>query len=165
MSDQSPQAGTPKPFDLERVMRKFIAGIRHSDVLGIEFVEASPGVVCLRLPYKEALVGNPYTGVLHGGTMTSLLDQACGMSVIAAIAPEIDLAPTLDLRIDYMRAATPGVDVYARAEVFRVTKSVVFSRGIAYQESLDNPVAHCTATFMRMGLKNINWKKRSEGQA
>lgn len=161
MNDDT-QPTQPKPFDLQRVMRKFIAGIRHSDVLGIEFVATSPGTITLALPYKPDLVGNPATGVIHGGVITSLLDQACGMSVIAAIAPELDLAPTLDLRIDYMRPAIPGETIMAFAEVYRVTRSVVFSRGVAYQASRDQPVAHCTANFMRMGLKNINWKQRKD---
>ncbi len=140
-----------------------MSGIRHSDLLGLEFVGTEEKNVILRLPHKPDLVGNPVTGVLHGGAITSLLDQACGMAAIAAIAPEVDLAPTLDLRIDYMRPAAAGRDVLGFAEVYRVTKSVIFSRGIAYQESREKPIALCTATFVRMGLKNIQWKKTEIG--
>jgi len=36
---------------------------------------------------------------------------------------------TLDLRIDYMRAATPGRDLLARCKVTRRTRTIVFVSG------------------------------------
>ena len=39
----------------------------------------------MRLPYSAQLVGNPDTGVVHGGVITALLDQACGMAVGSAL--------------------------------------------------------------------------------
>jgi hypothetical protein len=55
---------------------------------------------------------------------------------------------TLDLRIDYMRPATPRQPVFARAECFRKTHSIAFVRGSAYHESPDDPIATTIATFV-----------------
>lgn len=168
MTDQAPPETPAQPaFDYHRMVSKFMKSIRHGQTLGMELVDAKKEGVTIKLPYKEELVGNPYTGVIHGGAITALLDQACGMAVAAAIAPELDITPTIDLRIDYMRPAEAHRDVLAHTHVYRVTKSVVFARGIAYQDSMDKPIAHCVATFIRMGMKEgyLTARKKKEGEA
>jgi acyl-coenzyme A thioesterase PaaI-like protein len=55
---------------------------------------------------------------------------------------------TLDLRVDYMRAATPGKRIFGRGECYAVTRSVGFVRGVAHDGDPADPVAHVTATFM-----------------
>ena len=59
------------------------------------------------MPYDAKLVGNPETGVLHGGAITALLDGASGAAVFAALVDIVPIA-TLDLRIDYLRPAESG---------------------------------------------------------
>lgn len=168
MTDHAtPETPANPPFDIHRMVSKFMKSIKHGQVLGLELVDASKDGITIKLPYNTELVGNPYTGVIHGGAITALLDQACGMAVAAAIAPEMDITPTIDLRIDYMRPAEPHRDVIAHTHVYRVTKSVVFARGVAYQDSIDKPIAHCVATFIRMGMKAgyLGGKKKAEGAA
>lgn len=148
---------------IERFMRKFMAGIKHSNLLGLDLFEVTDNGIIMRLPYSEKIIGNPETGVIHGGAITSLMDQTCGMAAVRSLVPEFDIAPTIDLRIDYMRAAEPGRDVFALAETFRVTRSVIFTRGIAYQDSADKPIANGVATFMRMGLGQSIVGDRNKG--
>jgi len=138
-------------MDASRVelLKQFIPELKHCKLLGITVEELGKGFITLKLPYSANIIGNPETGVIHGGALTTLMDTACGFSAISALT-EAAIAPTLDLRIDYMRAAEPGKPVFGHAEVYRTTRNVLFSRGVAYQESLDKPVAHCAATFMRI---------------
>ena len=131
------------------ILKKFIPELKHCKLLGITVEELGRGFITLRLPYSANIIGNPETGVIHGGALTTLMDTACGFSAVSSLS-EAAIAPTLDLRIDYMRAAEPGKPVLGHAEVYRTTRNVLFSRGIAYQESIDKPVAHCAATFMRI---------------
>ena len=159
MSDDNKSA---QPLDLGRVLNKFLHGVRHSMVLGMELVEYTDNGLVLRLPYSEKIIGNPETGVIHGGAITTLMDQACGLAVAIALAPEFDVTPTIDLRIDYMRPAEPGKDVFAFVEAYRKTRQVVFTRGIAYQDDRERPVAHCVANFTRMGLNKQPWTARKE---
>lgn len=123
--------------------------IRHCSVLGLKAVEAAPGRLTLELPYSPAIIGNPETGVIHGGALTTLMDSACGFALHTSLEKS-EICPTLDLRIDYVTAAEPNRSVFGAAEVYRVTRHVIFVRGVAYQSTPSEPVAHCVATFMRL---------------
>ncbi len=84
----------------------------------------------LVLPYAPHIVGDPQTGVIHGGAITSLMDTACGMATLCVL-PEFEVCPTLDLRIDYMHPAEPHKPVFGFAQCYRVTTDVIFTRGFA----------------------------------
>ncbi|MEM8593274.1 MAG: PaaI family thioesterase [Pseudomonadota bacterium] len=134
---------------------ELVSGLAHNKLLNISVVDFDVGKLTLSLPYSSDIVGNPDTGVIHGGALTTLLDNACGFAAISSVAHiSSGVCPTLDLRIDYMQAATPDKAVIGSAETYRVTNNVIFVRGIAYHEGeQDTPIAHCTATFMRMKPK------------
>jgi len=126
-------------------------GTAFLNALGAGVAEAVPGRSVIRLPYAPHIVGNPDNGVVHGGAITALLDQACGMAVGSALAQEAGVMrsiATLDLRIDYLKAARPGADITVVGECVKITRQIVFARGRAFQESADEPVALATATFM-----------------
>ncbi|AJO77356.1 MULTISPECIES: PaaI family thioesterase [Pseudomonas] len=133
----------------ERATR-FLSALRHCQVLGMSVHSASGEGITLMLPYSPQIVGNPQTGVIHGGALTSLMDSACGMATLCVL-PEFEVCPTLDLRIDYMHPAQPGASVYGFAQCYRVTTDVIFTRGYAYQDDPEQPIAHVVGTFMRMG--------------
>ncbi|HXC55952.1 MAG TPA: PaaI family thioesterase [Rhizomicrobium sp.] len=142
--------------DLLQTLMKSQGGAAYTRALGAEIVEAAPGRCLMRLPYSRDIVGNPDTGVVHGGVITGLLDHACGMAVGSGLATVI-LAPearivtsyaTLDLRIDYMAAAKPGADIFVAGECVKITRQIVFARGLAYQASADDPIATATGTFI-----------------
>lgn len=121
--------------------------VPHNRALGLEPVELTDGSARMRLPYSPALVGNPETGVLHGGAITSLMDACCGGAVFMKLETPVPIA-TLDLRIDYLRPAEAGRDVLAHATCYRLTRNVAFVRGVAYHDSEDDPVAAAAGAFM-----------------
>ncbi|HEX8234304.1 MAG TPA: PaaI family thioesterase [Caulobacteraceae bacterium] len=114
--------------------------------LGLHVVELQPRVL-LKVPYREDLIGEPDTGVLAGGVITTLLDTTCGWAVALELEEMTSIA-TLDLRIDYMRAATPGKDVFATAECYKITRSIAFVRAHAYDADPQDPVAAAQGTFI-----------------
>ena len=138
-------------FDRDRVLPLIDQGFRqmvpHNAELRLEVVDIGPGVAVLKLPWDERLIGNPETRVLHGGAVTTLLDACCGASVFLKLQMPTPIA-TLDLRIDYLKPATPDLPVIARAECYRLTYSVAFVRAVAYHETVDDPIASAAATFM-----------------
>lgn len=135
--------------------QKFMDAIPYIKALGGQLVDFSNDHVTVKLPYNEELVGDPDTGILAGGAISALLDNVCGSAIIARTMEAKGFA-TLDLRIDYMKPAKPGEDVYARAECYKLTRKIAFVRGIAYQDSEDNPIANAAATFMFTGKGVIN---------
>ncbi|HYW02751.1 MAG TPA: PaaI family thioesterase [Gammaproteobacteria bacterium] len=132
----------------ETLKYRFLNAIPHNDTLGITFVDAEPGSATLRLPYRDALVGNPDNGVIHGGVITSLIDSVSGLAVFCSL-PDFETIATLDLRIDYMKPARPGRDLFARADCYKRTRQIAFVRALAYQDSPENPVASSVSSFMR----------------
>jgi uncharacterized protein (TIGR00369 family) len=115
--------------------------------LGLELTGLEGNKVSGRVPYKPELVGDPETGVIAGGVITTVLDQLSGMATVLAMKDPAMVA-TIDIRIDYMRAATPGRDVLAEAHCYKIGRNVAFVRAIAFEDTIDNPIAHATSTFM-----------------
>ena len=104
----------------------------------------------MSLDFDDRLVGNPQTRVVHSGVITALLDTLCGLVVMTKLPEGTPLA-TLDLRIDYLRPATPGKSIHATAECYKVTANVAFVRGAAFNAGPEDTIAHCTGTFMLGG--------------
>ncbi len=145
---------------LLRFMQQVQGGAAFFQALGAQVVAAAPGKSTMRLPYAPHLVGNPDTGVVHGGVITGLLDHACGMAVGSALGAaegasdgQMRGIATLDLRIDYMKAAKPGVDIFVIGECVKITRQIVFARGRAYQESEDNVIASANGAFILTELR------------
>lgn len=154
MGDRSLRGMTDTPDDIQQRFMMAQGGSPYFAALGATVVAAEPGKSTMCLPYSDKLVGNPDTGVVHGGVITGMLDHACGMAVgsklgVGAANPgSLRGIATLDLRIDYMKAAKPKVDIIVVGECVKVTRQIVFARARAYQESEDNLIASATAAFI-----------------
>ncbi len=126
----------------------------HGQAIGLTLKGVEEGRLIIRVPYADHLVGDPDTGVIHGGVITAALDNASGWSVRIKEDWEEGMSmATLDLRIDYMKPATPGEDLLISAECFKKTKNIAFVRAVAFQDDIDDPVATSTASFM-LGTPN-----------
>ena len=154
---------TPTPkFSRLQACQKFVENIRHSRELGIEVLDAEADFVVARLPWQEKLVGNPETGVIHGGAVFAFLDQVGGLANACRLYPDFELTPTIDFRVDHLHAPEAGSSVLARAECYRLSQHVAFVRLEAWQEGAqDNPVAMALATYMRMKIPTSQGAARS----
>ena len=132
--------------DKTQLARQFIEVIPHAGELGMVLESIGDGMAEISMPYDVKLIGDPATGVIHGGAVSALMDTCCGAAVMCH--PE---APggtaTIDLRIEYMRAATPGQTIMTKATCHHISRNVAFVRAVAMDDDRDNPVATATAAF------------------
>jgi len=134
------------PVDPAKIARQFIEAIPFSKALSMSLDEIGDGRAVISMPYNAELVGDPATGVIHGGAVSALMDTCGGAAVMSH--PDMPIATaTIDLRIDYMRAATPGQRIRTEASCYHVTRSVAFVRATAWDEDAARPVASATGAF------------------
>jgi uncharacterized protein (TIGR00369 family) len=125
------------PFPIAQA-QSFIEALPHARALGMRIERCGADGVEMSMAWDARFVGDPETGVIHGGAVSALMDTAAGtMAMFSRDPPAI--TATLGLRIDYMRSATPGERVRCR--------SVAFIRVTAWDDDAARPVATATGTF------------------
>jgi uncharacterized protein (TIGR00369 family) len=139
--------GVDKPALIAQLTSIMVKAVPFNGALDLRVLDVEVGVATVQLPYRLDLVGNPATGALHGGIITALIDATCGVSVFLKMQKARRIA-TLDLRIDYLRPAKAPLDVVARAECYKLTRHVAFTRAVAHDGDIGDPVAASAGTFM-----------------
>lgn len=142
----SSSAALETGFDPRRFM-SYVRRVGHGGALGIDYVAHGEDWAELSLPYDDKLVGMPTSGVIASGPIVSLMDMATSVAIWVRLGAFRHQA-TLDLRIDYLRPASPGRTVIGRGECYAVRRRVAFVRGTAHDGDAEDPVAHVTGTFM-----------------
>ncbi len=149
MTVSPPSPESPQAFDAERFFKR-MGSVGHNGALDLQWHGAADDWVELRLPWRDALIGDEEARLMASGPIFTLMDNATSLAIwrkMEAFRPQA----TLDFRIDYIRPARSGRDVIGRGECYRLTRSIAFVRGIAHDGDADDPVAHCAGTFMFTG--------------
>lgn len=137
---------SPFPMPLDQM----IPGAPFHKDIGIRFADHGENWISLELAYDPSLDGYGEPGVVSGGAVFTLMDASSGMAVTVtrnALAP----MATLDLRLDYLRPANAGENIRSRVECYRLTRRFGFTRGIAYNDDPNHPIAHASGIFIISG--------------
>lgn len=113
----------------------------YVDLLGMRPLAAEPGHVRMEFTASEQFL-NP-AGVVQGGFITAMLDDTMGPAVIAQLGPG-HFAPTLELKVSFLRPVGPG-RLVADGRVVHLGRSVAFLEG-SLADDQGNVVATATAT-------------------
>jgi len=130
------------------IVNPFLEKINHAHKLGLELVSTEKTSVVLKLPFSDSIVGNCFNKQIHGGAITTLADTACGAAIFQ-VQQNYRAMATLDLRVDHMKPAESGCDVYAHADCHHITHTIAFTRVTLYTDDINKPIATAVATFMR----------------
>jgi len=82
--------------------------------------DAASGQVVIRIPFSPTLLGAAGADFIHGGVIATLIDMAAHAAVAIRIRR---MAPTVDLRIDYLNPAA-AADLTATAHALRVGRAL-----------------------------------------
>lgn len=132
------------------VVLAFMGQFGHGGFLGMEYIGHGDDWVELAIDWREDLVADPETGILASAVVISLMDNATSLAIwtkMAEFRPQV----TMDLRVDYLRPSPAGERVYGRGICYHLTHSIGFVRGYAHNGNPDDPLAHATGTFIRVG--------------
>lgn len=137
----------PQPAFDPKLAAPFLTTHSHNGWLGLQYRDHGDDWVELELPWRTDLVGEASREVLASGPIVSLMDMASGLAIWTRMGTFQPIA-TLDLRVDYTRAAAPRGSVFGRATCYRTTHSAAFVHGIAHEGDPDHPVARVQGVFM-----------------
>ena len=84
--------------------------------LNFAVLKAGDEGIEMKAAWREEWVVNPDRRYTHGGILAAIIDVAADYAIAAKIGRPV---PTIDLRVDYHKAATPG-DITAKARVVRL---------------------------------------------
>jgi uncharacterized protein (TIGR00369 family) len=84
--------------------------------LNFTVLNAGEDGVEIKAAWREEWVVNPERRYTHGGILAAIIDVAADYAIAARLGRPV---PTIDLRVDYHKAAMPG-DVTAKARVVRM---------------------------------------------
>ena len=59
-------------------LQSFIEALPFSKALGMRLEEAGPGRAVISLPFDARLIGDPHSGVIHGGAVSALMTPPAG---------------------------------------------------------------------------------------
>ncbi|PSP59730.1 thioesterase [Halobacteriales archaeon QH_7_66_37] len=94
--------------------KAFFEGMPFAQHLGVEVTECENGHAEGTLEMREELSWNENQLMAHGGVTFTLADTVGGAALVSVVDQPV---PTIDMRIDYLSAATG--DLYAEADVVR----------------------------------------------
>jgi uncharacterized protein (TIGR00369 family) len=84
--------------------------------LGLTVLAVTDNSIEIKATWREEWVVNPERRYTHGGILAALIDLAADFAMIKQTGRGV---PTIDMRVDYHRAAMPG-DLIARGKVVRM---------------------------------------------
>ncbi|MEC9347202.1 MAG: PaaI family thioesterase [Pseudomonadota bacterium] len=147
----------------ERAMRLISTRPRAgcSQLLGLVPLAFDPEAGTARIGYTaKPEFCNPM-GVVQGGFLTAMIDEAMALAVVSAADFTI-YVPTLELKVSFLNSGWPGPMV-AEGRVVRLGTSIAFLEGKLFNGK-DELIATATATAKVIPRARIDAARKARGE-
>ncbi len=118
------------------------------DLIGGELDSWEEGRVVMSIKLEDRHM-NP-GGVLHGGVLTTLMDEATAHAIVTVrgleVMAEAPLA-TVDMNVSFLAAARPGDELECEARTLRVGRAVAFAEAEVRRRGRGDLVAKGRFTY------------------
>jgi uncharacterized protein (TIGR00369 family) len=101
-------------FTMESLEQRLAVG-PFNRWLGFKVLKMDDSSLELKATWREDWVVNPDRRYTHGGILAAIIDVAADYAIAVQLGRPV---PTIDIRVDYHKAAMPG-DLIAKAKVVR----------------------------------------------
>lgn len=98
--------------------------------LNFTVVKSDEDGIEVKAAWREEWVVNPDRRYTHGGILAAIVDVAADYAIAAQLGRPV---PTIDVRVDYHKAAMPG-DLTARARVVRMGSQYSTAEASVYDQ-------------------------------
>jgi uncharacterized protein (TIGR00369 family) len=98
--------------------------------LDFKVIEMDADGIEVKATWREEWVVNPDRRYTHGGILAAIVDVAADYAIAAQFGRSV---PTIDLRMDYHKAAMPG-DLIAKARVIRLGSQYSTAEAAVYDQ-------------------------------
>jgi uncharacterized protein (TIGR00369 family) len=131
------------------VAERVAASFRRQTVmatLGASLRQVTPGMVEIALPYRADLCQQH--GFMHAGTLTAVVDSACGYAALSLMPPEVGVL-SIEFKVNFLAPAA-GELFLARGQLMRSGRSISVCTGevLAVAQGQEKLVALMQATMM-----------------
>lgn len=96
--------------------------------MGLKVISLDEEQLVVGMTWREEMMSNPKAKYTHGGIIGAVIDAVADFAIMAKVGQPV---PTVDLRIDYHRAAAPG-DLRCIAKVVRLGSTNSVAEGYLY---------------------------------
>ena len=118
--------------------------------LGVEVTDLTADEVLFHIPFRDEMMVHPERHYTHGGILATIIDMAADYAIMAWAGMAV---PTIDIRVDYHRAAIK-CDMIAKARIVKLGR--VYSTAEAEVYDPDGKLlASGRGTFLTNVIKDI----------
>ena len=116
-------------FTMESLEQRLAVG-PFNRWLGFKVLKMDDNGLELKATWREEWVVNPDRRYTHGGILAAIIDVAADYAIAVKLGRPV---PTIDLRVDYHKAAMPG-DLIAKAKVVRIGRQYSTAEAYVYDQ-------------------------------
>ena len=98
--------------------------------LGLQVLRVGDGEIDIKATWRPEWVVNPDAGYTHGGILAALIDLCADWALVSTTGRGV---PTIDMRVDYHRAAIKG-DIVCKGKVVKGGKQFSVCEASLYNE-------------------------------